>query len=98
MDRTESPSAEDDHLSAERVGLLEDRIGDIAWVTVHGRHAASGEAIRGRFSGGLGSPLGESSDDQPDWPTGPMCGDCYQARETDNDIWASELDADAETL
>jgi hypothetical protein len=42
-----------------------------------------------------GRPLGESSDDQPDWPTGPMCGDCYQARETDNDIWASEL-ADAE--
>lgn len=22
-----------------------------------------------------------------------MCGDCYQARELDNDIWASELDA-----
>lgn len=38
-------------------------------------------------------------DDQPDWATGPMCGNCYQARETDNDIWASELDeeADAET-
>jgi hypothetical protein len=32
-------------------------------------------------------------DDQPDWLTGPICGDCYQARETDNDIWASELDA-----
>jgi hypothetical protein len=39
-----------------------------------------------------GRPLGESSDDQPDWPTGPMCGDCYQAREMDNDIWAAELD------
>lgn len=37
-----------------------------------------------------GRPLGYSSDDQPDWPTGPMCGDCYQARETDNDIWAAE--------
>jgi hypothetical protein len=35
-------------------------------------------------------------DDQPDWATGPMCGDCYQARETDNDIWASELDEEAE--
>jgi hypothetical protein len=38
-----------------------------------------------------GRPLGDSSDDQPDWPTGPMCGDCYQAREMDNDIWAAEL-------
>ncbi|MEA2676953.1 MAG: hypothetical protein QOJ81_1094, partial [Chloroflexota bacterium] len=46
-----------------------------------------------------GRQLGDSDDDQPDWPTGPMCGDCYQARETDNDIWASELngDEDAET-
>lgn len=33
-----------------------------------------------------GQPLRESSDDQPDWPTGPMCRDCYQARELDNDI------------
>ncbi len=41
-----------------------------------------------------GRPLGFSSDDQPDWPTGPMCGDCYQARELDNDIWAAEMDAD----
>lgn len=37
-----------------------------------------------------GRPLGYSSDDQPDWPTGPMCGDCYQARETDNDMWADQ--------
>ena len=45
-------------------------------------------------------PLGYSTDDQPDWPTGPMCGDCYQAREMDNDIWAAELDTevDAENL
>jgi hypothetical protein len=43
-------------------------------------------------------PLGYSSDDQPDWPTGPMCGDCYQAREMDNEIWASELDEDDETF
>ena len=41
-------------------------------------------------------PLGYSTDDQPFWPTGPMCGDCYQARETDNDIWASELDTSDE--
>lgn len=39
-----------------------------------------------------GRPLGGNTDDQPDWPTGPMCGDCYQARELDNDIWMSELD------
>jgi hypothetical protein len=45
-----------------------------------------------------GQPLGESSDDQPDWPTGPMCGDCYQARETDNDIWASELSTDDDEI
>ncbi len=42
VDRTESPSPEDYHLSAERLGLLEDRVGDITWVAVHGRHAASG--------------------------------------------------------
>ncbi len=44
-----------------------------------------------------GRPLGYSSDDQPLWPTGPMCGDCYQAREMDIDIWAAELDDDTES-
>jgi hypothetical protein len=39
-----------------------------------------------------GRELVGDPDDQPDWPTGPMCGDCYQSRELDNDIWASELD------
>ena len=38
-----------------------------------------------------GSPLGYSGDDQPDWPTGPMCGECYQARQMDDEIWMSEL-------
>ena len=42
-----------------------------------------------------GNELVGLPDDQPDWPTGPMCGNCYQSRETDNDIWASELE-DAE--
>jgi len=37
-------------------------------------------------------PLGHSTDDQPDWPAGPICGDCYQAREMDNEIWWSEQD------
>jgi hypothetical protein len=37
-----------------------------------------------------GRPLGENLDDQPFWPTGPMCGDCYQARQMDDEIWWSE--------
>jgi hypothetical protein len=37
-------------------------------------------------------PLGYSGDDQPDWPGGPLCGDCYQARQMDDEIWWSELD------
>ena len=38
-------------------------------------------------------------DDQPDWPTGPICGECYQAREMDVDLWAREAaDEDAENL
>ena len=43
-----------------------------------------------------GRPLGLNPDDQPDWPTGPMCGDCYQSRELDNDIWAAKLDAETD--
>jgi hypothetical protein len=45
-----------------------------------------------------GRPLGYSSDDQPDWPTGPMCGDCYQAREMDNEIWWSEQEQEDDTF
>ena len=41
-----------------------------------------------------GGPLGVHPDDRPDWPTGPMCGDCYQAREMDNEIWMSEQSDD----
>ncbi len=37
-----------------------------------------------------GSSLDGSPDDQPDWPTGPMCGNCYQAREMDNELWWTE--------
>ena len=44
-----------------------------------------------------GRPLGTSTDDQPYWPTGPMCTDCYQSRELDNDVWAMELNADDES-
>ena len=38
-----------------------------------------------------GRPLGLFPEDQPDWPSGPMCGDCYQARQMDDEIWWSEL-------
>lgn len=38
-----------------------------------------------------GRPLGYSSDDQPYWPTGPMCGDCYQAQQMDDEIaWSQD--------
>ncbi|CAN5555066.1 hypothetical protein BH23CHL7_BH23CHL7_17660 [soil metagenome] len=32
-----------------------------------------------------GGPLGYSYDDQPDWPTGPLCGACYQANQSDDE-------------
>jgi hypothetical protein len=39
-----------------------------------------------------GRPLGLSTDDQPYWPTGPMCGDCYQARQMDDELaWSNDL-------
>lgn len=43
-----------------------------------------------------GRPLGYNPDDQPYWPTRPMCGDCYQSREMDNDIWAAEFREETE--
>ena len=42
-----------------------------------------------------GQPLVGEADDQPDWPTGPMCGNCYQAREMDNDLWMIEMNDDS---
>lgn len=40
-----------------------------------------------------GRQLGFSTDDQPYWPTGPMCGDCYQARQMDDEIdWSDAQD------
>jgi hypothetical protein len=45
-----------------------------------------------------GRPLEGHTDDQPEWPTGPMCADCYQAREMDNEIWWSELDEDDDSF
>jgi len=41
-----------------------------------------------------GEPLTGDLDDQPDWPSGPMCANCYQAREMDNDLWAMELNSE----
>lgn len=34
--------------------------------------------------------LDELYADQPEWPGGPMCGDCYQAQQLDDEIWADE--------
>jgi hypothetical protein len=31
-------------------------------------------------------PLGLFVEDQPDWPGGPLCGDCYQARQQEDEI------------
>jgi hypothetical protein len=43
-----------------------------------------------------GRPLGYSPDDQPYWPTGPMCGDCYQSRQMDDEIfWTADSEDDA---
>ena len=33
-----------------------------------------------------GRPLGESIDDQPYGPTGPICGDCYQSQQMDDEL------------
>jgi hypothetical protein len=32
-----------------------------------------------------GQQLGYSSDDQPDWPTGPICGACHQSNQSDDE-------------
>ena len=41
-----------------------------------------------------GRPLGYSIDDQPNWPTGPMCGECYQSRQLDDEIAWTEQSGD----
>ena len=42
-----------------------------------------------------GRPLDGSIDDQPDWPTGPMCGNCYQSQQMDDEIeWTGQVEAD----
>jgi hypothetical protein len=37
-----------------------------------------------------GSPLGDDFEDQPGWPTGPICGECYRAQQTDDDMAVDE--------
>jgi hypothetical protein len=38
-----------------------------------------------------GGPLGVFLEDQPDWPTGPLCGNCYQSQQLDDEIaWQLE--------
>ena len=39
-----------------------------------------------------GRPLGYSSDDQPAWPGGPKCGECYQAQQADDELMLDMLD------
>ena len=41
-----------------------------------------------------GRTLGALPEDQPDWPTGPLCGECYQAQQADDELWAAELEQD----
>jgi hypothetical protein len=37
-----------------------------------------------------GRPLAGDRDDHPDPPSGPMCGDCYRTRESDQTIIEDE--------
>ena len=37
-----------------------------------------------------GEPLTGDPDDQPDWPGGPLDGECYRAREFDQTLWEQE--------
>ena len=39
-----------------------------------------------------GRALGELLEDQPDWPAGPLCGECYQARQADDEVFGAELE------
>lgn len=39
-----------------------------------------------------GRALGELLEDRPDWPTGPLCGECYQAQQGDDEVFAAELE------
>ena len=42
-----------------------------------------------------GRPLGYSIDDKPYWPTGPMCGECYQSRQMDDELaWTDQQQSD----
>lgn len=36
-------------------------------------------------------PLAGDPEDQPDWPGGPLDGECFRAREFDNDFESAEL-------
>jgi hypothetical protein len=38
-----------------------------------------------------GGPLGVYAEDQPDWPTGPICGNCYQSQQLDDELaWSMD--------
>ncbi len=40
-----------------------------------------------------GQPLTGDPEDQPAWPGGPLDGECYRAREFDNELdWSDDAD------
>jgi hypothetical protein len=46
--------------------------------------------------GVCGQPLTGDVDDQPFPPIGPMCGECYRARQFDEILWETEWRGDGE--
>lgn len=62
---------------------LPDQLLDPAVIGGMSEHLLDGDATTCTL---CGRPLGFSTDDQPFWPTGPMCGDCYQAQQMDDEI------------
>ncbi len=52
-----------------------------------------GDPWRVLLCGICGLPLVGDPDDRPDHPAGPMCGPCHRAREFDELLWRSDLQA-----
>jgi hypothetical protein len=68
---------------------LPDEMLDPAQIGSLSEHLLDEQRLACTFCGRL---LGFSGDDQPNWPTGPMCADCYQARQMDDELaWTDEL-------
>ncbi|HUG48862.1 MAG TPA: hypothetical protein VMP67_10680 [Candidatus Limnocylindria bacterium] len=39
-----------------------------------------------------GRALGQLPEDQPDAPNGPLCGECYQTQQFEDELWAAEME------